>query len=161
MGFALETKRLTLRLRSREDAQQNIELLHEHADGTTLTLVDVEHRLEQQRVAAYDTGIGFLTIARKAEGDAIGYCGLLVGRASFDEPEIAYELLARFHGHGYASEAASAIVDAAFATGRSRLWSTVRPWNTASFRVLEKVGFRRDHTATDDKGELVYLVRDA
>jgi RimJ/RimL family protein N-acetyltransferase len=51
-------------------------------------------------------------------------------------------------------------VDAAAATGRHRLWATVRPWNAASLRVLEKIGFRRGHTTTDDQGDVVYLVRD-
>ena len=77
-----------------------------------------------------------------------------------DEPELAYELLRRFHGRGYATEAARALVDAAAATGRHRLWSTVRPWNVASLRVLEKLGFRIDHTMTNDHGEVIYLVRD-
>ena len=26
--------------------------------------------------------------------------------------------------------------------------------------VLEKIGFRKDHTTTDDHGDVVYLVRD-
>ncbi len=74
-----------------------------------------------------------------------GYCGLIVGRCTHDEPEIAYELLRRFHGHGYATEAARAVLEAAFATGRTRIWSTVGAWNTPpSLRVLEKIGFRRD-----------------
>jgi len=36
----------------------------------------------------------------------------------------------------------------------------VRPWNAASLRVLEKIGFRRDHITADDHGDVVYLVRD-
>jgi RimJ/RimL family protein N-acetyltransferase len=80
---------------------------------------------------------------------------------SFDEPELAYELLRRAHGHGYATEAARAVVEAAFATGRRRLWATVRAWNAPSFRVLDKLGFRRDHSITDEHGDLVYMVRDA
>lgn len=63
------------------------------------------------------------------------------------------------HGQGYATEAASAVLDAAIATGRKRLWSTVRPWNVPSFRVLDKLGFERDHVSTDDRGELVWLTR--
>jgi RimJ/RimL family protein N-acetyltransferase len=98
---------------------------------------------------------------RRVEGDVVGYCGLLVGRTTLDEPELAYELLRRFHGRGYATEAARAVLDAAFATGRRRLWATVRLWNAPSFRVLEKLGFRQDHSATDERGELVYLVRDS
>jgi len=161
MTFSLETERLFLRLRSRNDATWNLELLGEHEGGTTLTLDQAEQRLVEQEISARDSGIGFLTIHRKTEGDAIGYCGLLVGRCSFDEPEIAFELLCRFHGHGYATEAASMVLDAAHATGRRRLWSTVRSWNAPSFRVLERIGFTRDHSVFDDKGEIVYMVHDA
>lgn len=117
-------------------------------------------RLARFRDLTTELGIGALTICRRAEGDAIGYCALIVGRGSLDEPEIAFELLRRFHGHGYATEAAQALVAAAAATGRRRLWSTVGAWNTPSLRVLEKVGFRRDHSITDDRGDLVYLVCD-
>jgi RimJ/RimL family protein N-acetyltransferase len=51
------------------------------------------------------------------------------------------------------------VLDAAIATGRKRLWSTVRAWNAPSFRVLEKLGFERDHVSNDDRGELVWLTR--
>ena len=74
------------------------------------------------------------------------------------EPELAYELLPQAHGRGYATEASRAVLDAGFATGRQRIWSTVRPWNMPSLRVVEKLGFRRDHTTTDNGGELVWLV---
>lgn len=162
LAFELSTARLSLRLRERHDAAWNLELLAEHeGGGPRPTLAQVEQSLVDQNLRARQTGIGFLTIRRQAEGDAIGYCGLLIGRASFDEPELAYELLRRAHGHGYATEAASAVLQAAFATGRRRIWSTVRPWNAPSLRVLDKLGFRRDHLETDDRGEIIYLVRDA
>src|SRR5438067_8252519 len=107
MSFAIETERLRLRLRGPQDAVWNLELLGEHEGGTTLTLADAERRLAQQAVQAHASGIGLLAMQRRAEGDVIGYCGLLIGRGSFDEPELAYELLRRAHGHGYATEAAS------------------------------------------------------
>jgi RimJ/RimL family protein N-acetyltransferase len=159
MSFAIETERLVLRLRGPQDAAVNLELLGEREGGTTLTLAQAEARLAAQTVQAHESGIGFLAIERRVEGDVIGYCGLLVGRGTFDEPEIAYELLRRAHGQGYATEAARAVLDAAFATGRRRIWATVGAWNTPSFRVLEKIGFERHHSVTDDRGELVYLVR--
>ena len=93
----------------------------------------------------------------RADGAALGYCALIVGRASPAEPEIAYELLPGAHGQGYATEAAGAQVEAAFATGRGRLWSTVRSWNAPSLRVLDKLGFHHHHTTTDDDGELRWL----
>jgi RimJ/RimL family protein N-acetyltransferase len=51
------------------------------------------------------------------------------------------------------------VLDAAIATGRKRLWSTVGTWNTTSFRVLEKLGFERDRVSADDSGEFVWLTR--
>lgn len=89
-----------------------------------------------------------------------GYCGLITGRSTLEEPEIAYELLRSAHGNGYATEAASAVLAAAIATGRRRLWATVRTWNTPSFRVLAKLGFERRHSTWDDGGELVWNVRE-
>jgi RimJ/RimL family protein N-acetyltransferase len=161
MPSTLTTPRLRLRPREPSDAVWNIELVAEHDDGETRTLSEARSRLAAQQLEAAENGFGFLAIERQVEGDVIGYCGLLVGRASFDEPELAYELLRRFHGHGYATEAAAEVVAAAFATGRRRLWATVRTWNAPSFRVLAKLGFRRDHVDVDDRGEIVHLVLDA
>ena len=159
MSLAIETERLTLRLRDERDAAWYRELLVERGEDMP-TLEEATARLARFRDLTTGLGIGALAICRRAEGDVIGYCALVVGRCTLDEPEIAYELLRRFHGHGYATEAAQAVVAAAAATGRRRLWSTVRPWNRASLRVLEKIGFRRDHTVADDRGDIVYLVRD-
>ena len=159
MALAIETERLILRLRDERDAAWYRELLVERGEDMP-TLEDATARLRRFRDLTIERGIGALAICRRAEGDVIGYCALVVGRCSLDEPEIAFELLQRYHGRGYATEAAQALVDAAAATGRHRLWSTVRPSNAASLRVLEKIGFRRDHTMTDGRGEVVFLVQD-
>jgi RimJ/RimL family protein N-acetyltransferase len=159
MALSIETERLTLRIRDERDAEWYRELVGERGQDIP-TLEESRARLARFRDLTIETGIGALAICRRVESDTIGYCALIVGRGSLDEPEIAYELLQRFHGHGYATEAARALVAAASATGRRRLWSTVGAWNTPSLRVLEKIGFRRDHTITGDRGEIVYLVRD-
>ncbi len=161
MRFELDTDRLSLRLLVPDDAQWDHELRGERHGGTSMTVDDVRRRLAELNADAHRTGIGFLSVRRHEDGAVVGYCGLLVGRCTLDEPEIAYELLRRHHGRGYATEAARAVLDAAFATGRRRIRSTVRTWNTPSLRVLDKLGFRRDHTETDERGEIIYLVRDA
>jgi hypothetical protein len=51
------------------------------------------------------------------------------------------------------------VLDAAITTGRKRLRATVRSWNAASFRVLEKLGSERDRVSADDRGDLVWLTR--
>lgn len=158
MAYHLETERLILRPWAEADAAEFCDLLAERGKGTH-EVEDIRKSIAELLAATATTGIALLPIQRRDEGDFIGYCGLIIGRSTLEEPEIAYELFQSVHGQGYATEAARAVVDAAIATGRTRLWSTVGPWNTPSLRVLEKIGFERHHVATDDRGEHVWLTR--
>ncbi|RAJ85043.1 GNAT family N-acetyltransferase [Streptomyces sp. SID8367] len=91
---------------------------------------------------------GLLAVERKESRDVIGYCGLIdTGRGATGEPEIAFELLKRSQRRGYATEASLAVLEWARSSGYERLWATVWDWNTASRRVLAKIGF----TETDRK----------
>ncbi len=142
MPFALETERLTLQLWEESDAAGYRELIGERGDQAPVpTLDEAREQIRDARESAPARGIHLLTLRMRGEGEFLGYCGLVIGRSTIDEPEIAYELLRSAHGNGYATEAAAAVLDAARATGRTRLWATVRPWNIPSFRVLEKLGF--------------------
>ncbi|CAN5901261.1 GNAT family N-acetyltransferase [soil metagenome] len=155
MSFHLATERLILQPWDESDADE-LRALHAERGAGTPTIERTREIIARLLASAAETGIALLPIRRRAEGDFIGYCGLIVGRATADEPEIAYELFQRVHGNGYATEAALAVLDAASATGRQRLWSTVGSWNTPSLRVLDKLGFERHHVTTDDdRGELV------
>jgi len=160
MAMELETDRLTLRPWAVGDVEDYRALTSERRSGA-VSAETARERIVTQLAATERTGIALLAARRRVEGDFIGYCGLIVGRASVDEPEIAYELFRRVHGHGYATEAARAVVEAAIATGRKRLWSTVGSWNAPSLRVLEKLGFHRDHVdpGHDGRGEVVWLTR--
>jgi RimJ/RimL family protein N-acetyltransferase len=159
MAFELETERLVLRPWSVTDAEWYRQLLAER-DVPAPELDKVRDFLAGAQERAAATGIAALPVVRRQEGDPIGYCGLVVGRATLEEPEIAYELFRHVHGRGYATEAATAVLDAAAATGRHRLWATVRSGNTASFRVLEKLRFERRRSTWDDDGELVWNTRE-
>jgi RimJ/RimL family protein N-acetyltransferase len=159
MAFNLSTERLRLRPWAETDVDDYRALVTERGHGVP-NVATIQERIATQLAATAHTGIALLPICRRLEGDFIGYCGLILGRSSLDEPEIAYELSQRAHGRGYATEAARAVLDAAIATGRTRLWSTVASWNTPSLRVVEKLGFERDHVTTKDDGdELVWLTR--
>jgi [ribosomal protein S5]-alanine N-acetyltransferase len=107
------------------------------ADGHP-TVADLEDSIRTNQPSS----TGLLAIERKAAGDVIGYCGLVdSGRGSDGEPELAFELLRRVWRQGYATEASLAVLDWARSSGYERLWATVWDWNTASRRVLAKVGF--------------------
>ncbi|MEV8378078.1 GNAT family N-acetyltransferase [Kribbella sp. NPDC056861] len=165
----LTTERLRLRRWTPADAEEHRGLWLERdpralrridADGRP-TVEEMRDRLRDNPLAAAP-GLGLIPIERRDTGEFLGYCGLTIGEGSFDEPELAYELARRAHGHGYATEAARAIVEAAAATGRRRLWATVREWNTASFRVLEKLEFYRSGRVTEDpvRGDSVWMTRE-
>ncbi|MFE5795677.1 GNAT family N-acetyltransferase [Streptomyces sp. NPDC056503] len=159
MAFHLETERLFLRPWAESDADEFRALLDERGKET-FTVERARAGIVSLLAGTETTGFALLPIQRREEGDFIGYCGLIVGRASVDEPELAYELFRHAHGKGYATEAARAVLDAAVATGRKRLWSTVGAWNTPSLRVLEKLGFERDRVSVEEgAGEVVWLTR--
>lgn len=164
----LVTERLRLRRWLPSDVEEYRGLWLER-DPRAVRRIDAEGRPTVEEMRGWlrdnplmaDRGLGLLPIELRDTGEFIGYCGLTVGRGSFDEPEIAYELARRAHGRGYATEAARAVVEAAARTGRRRLWATVREWNAPSFRVLEKLGFHRSDRITEDaeRGNTIWMTR--
>ena len=103
------------------------------------TLAELEEAIRTNQPSA---SLGLLALERKNAGGVIGYCELInSGRASDGDPELAFELLRRFWGQGYATEASWAVLDWARSSGYRRLWATVWDWNTPSRRVLTKLGF--------------------
>ena len=164
----LETDRLILRPWRVAEAALQRELWFERdprvpphrridEDGNP-TVADFE---ESIRTAQTST-LGLLAAERKVTGDVIGYCGLIESdRGAAAEPELAFELLRRVWSHGYATEASLAVLDCARASGYERVWATVWDWNTASRRVLAKLGFTEtDRTEVDPvRGTTLFTMR--
>ncbi len=128
------------------------------ADGHP-TVADLEESIRTNQPSSSN---GLLAVERKAAGDVIGYCGLVdSGRGSDSEQELAFELLRRVWRQGYATEASSAVLDWARSSGYERVWATVWDWNTASRRVLAKLGFTEaDRTEVDPvRGATLFTVR--
>ena len=159
MSLRIETARLLLTPETMEDAAWFTELLNARGAGT-FTIEDARERIRSMTTTIESIGIGALVLRTRYDGEALGYAAIVIGRSSLDQPELAYELLPRAHGRGYATEAAGALLMAAFDTGRRRIWSTVGSWNAPSLRVLEKLGFRRDRCTMDVNGEVVWMVCD-
>lgn len=147
-GLPLSTARLLLRPLRGSDAAVLHELWTERdprvpphrqldEEGRP-TVADLEQSLRSSRSPTVE----LLAVQLGATGEVIGYCGLVdSGRPVPGEPELAFELLRRHWGRGYATEAALAVIDRARAHGHERLWATVWDWNTASRGVLRKLGF--------------------
>ena len=148
----IETDRLDLHelsADSADDAAFILRLLNEPSfirnigDRGVRSLDDAAAYLRKGPVASYrNHGFGLYRMDAKASGEPIGMCGLLK-RDTLDDADLGYALLPEFCGHGYAVEAATAVLAHARATlGLGRILAITDPANQASMRLLEKLGFR-------------------
>ncbi len=143
----IETPRLRLRPFSLEDLVDFTALAGDPAFQAwslfgPLNAQQARHKLEAL-IALYETqGFSKWAITTKQDPRSIGYCGLgleeIEGRSL---PEFGYRLAPAFRGQGLATEAArAAIADAFDRLGLSEIHAFAEPGNTASLRVLEKLG---------------------
>lgn len=86
-------------------------------------------------------GWGVWFIRLKKTGELIGDAGFKGNPDAGGAVDLGYGLLAEHRGRGYATEAARALVDWAFAHGAQRITAETLPTNRASIRVLKKLGF--------------------
>jgi len=86
----------------------------------------------------------------KSTNQLIGNCGIRMQSVDAHEADIGYELSPDHWGHGYATEAASAIVAFGFTELRvHRIWSWCVADNAGSARVLQKLGMRLEGRLRD------------
>ena len=84
-------------------------------------------------------------VVHKFEQHLIGWCSISIRYDELQQGELAYALNPRFWGKGYATEAAHRGLDYGFSELKlHRIFATCRPENVGSWRVLEKVGLRRE-----------------
>jgi len=153
----LATERLILTREELADAAWLADLFTARGGGT-VTEAEARSRVVAMHELTRAHGIGAYVLRPRSGGAPAGYTAIIVGRGTVEEPEIAYEILPDAQGRGYATEAARVVLAAAVATGRRRVWATIRPWNVASLRVLDKLGgFHRVRTTSDDQGHLLWF----
>lgn len=102
---------------------------------------------------------GFALLRVSLAGVPIGLCGLL-RREHLDAPDLGFAFLPAYAGQGYAQEAAQAVLHWARQLGHDRVLAITLPDNSASIRLLERVGMQRvGLLPVDHKGdELLLLV---
>lgn len=108
------------------------------------------------------TELGNLAVYAGNPGLYIGWCGITVSRF-LDHAELGYRYCRDAWGRGYATEAAAAVLAESFRkTDIEQVAAVVHPRNTASLRVLEKLGFTLSHTrfSRPAGGELPVFVLD-
>jgi ribosomal-protein-alanine N-acetyltransferase len=83
-------------------------------------------------------------------GRLIGSASLAVVSAEHRRGELGYVIHPDWWGRGIATEAAELLLQLGFQTlGLHRIEATTRPDNTASWRLMEKIGMRREGLMRD------------
>lgn len=148
MQFILETRRLRLRELVVDDldfvatmlGNPDVSRYYERI----FTRRDAEAWLRRQVDRYQRDGHGLWLTVDRATGTPIGQVGLLIQQLEgVREPEVGWLLHRPFWGHGFATEAAAAVRDAAFSRWRhAHVVSLIRPVNLPSVRVAERIGMR-------------------
>ena len=167
--LVVETGRLALRRMATGDAAFILRLLNEPSflhfigDKGVRTLDDARKYIETGPVDSYRRlGFGLYLVVLQESGASIGMCGLLK-RESLEDVDVGFAFLPEFWSRGYALEAASAVVaHGRDALGLSRILAVTTSDNTASIRLLEKLGlaFSRMVRLSEDEAELELFAAD-
>ncbi len=105
-------------------------------------------------------GFGPWAVEERASGELVGRIGPYYP-AGWPGLELIWTIRRQSWGHGYATEGARAALAYVFKQmGRDRVISLIRPQNTASIRVAEKLGQRlQDRIEFYGEEALVYGIR--
>lgn len=161
--ITVETERLVLRQLTGEDAAFILQLVNDPSwlryigDRGIRTLEAARDYIRNGPMASHaKNGFGLDLLVRKTDRMPVGICGLLK-RDTLADVDIGFALLPQFGGQGYAREAAAAVLrQGREVLGWKRIVAITDPSNTASIRLLEKLGFKFERLIrlAPDKPEL-------
>jgi len=153
--FSLETERLRLRPVAPGDVEELVRL---HDDPEVAKYMGVrdrgwyEWRIEASLEEWAERGHGFVVVLDGESGRFLGRTGLKFW-TEFGETELGWVLRPEARGHGYATEAARAVLDWGFENlDVPYVTAMIRPANDASVAVAERLGMepgRRDELNGD------------
>lgn len=161
----IETERLILRFNEDGDLDETF-AFQGRDDATrwvtfdTRTRDEVREVLERRkawRTIEKDDDALIFAVIERASGRLIGEMYFFAKNLASKQAEIGYIFHPDFHGKGYATEASRAVLEIAFEVfGMHRVVAECDVRNPASYRVMEKLGMRREAHFIEDmwfKGE--------
>lgn len=119
--------------------------------GATKDEEDAKEYVEKAERLYREKRMGFFVCELKTTGEFVGICGLLLQEnvEGKDEIEVGYLFVRKHWGNGYATEAAKGCMEYGFETlGEKRIISLIDPRNTASIRVAERNGLKKEKMTT-------------
>lgn len=152
-AFPIETERLRLRPFTRGDL--DAVYAYRQLDEVARYLFD-EPLSREACTEAVQTRIGetafvaegdriFLAVERRADHALVGEVSLILRSEANRQAEIGYIFHPQYHRQGYATEAARVLLEMGFkGAGMHRMFARCAARNTASYRVMERLGMLRE-----------------
>ncbi len=138
----LETERLILRRFREED----LEALHDCLSDPEVVKFEPYRPMTLEETAQSlswrISTEAMIALERKEDGCMIG--NLYLGKQEYGTWELGFLLNRACWGQGYAPEACRALLAKAFAEGAHRIVAECDPENSASWHLLERLGFQRE-----------------
>jgi RimJ/RimL family protein N-acetyltransferase len=154
---SLDTERLVLRPLKRDDVDA-LSTLHAEPSfwhyplGRGQTRAETEEFVDRVLESYASVGFGIQAVVERQSGALTGWAGLSIPNflpEILPAVEVGWRLGSAWRGQGYATEAGAAWVRWGFETRElDRLVSIFEPANTASGRVMAKLGFDLDRITT-------------
>ena len=156
--FRIETERLILRPRREGDREANWLWMQDDEVMRYLPRqprAEADERFDKQVALQAAQDHCFWVVERKADGKAIGFCGIVPPRPPLHEYEIGWRLIREAWGLGLATEAARATLAWAWENlAINTIVAITVPANTASWRVMERIGMTRNPADDFDHPDL-------
>jgi ribosomal-protein-alanine N-acetyltransferase len=143
----IETERLTLSLPREDCAEQVAALMTPDVSRwlaswpSAVSASEVRERIGAARAARAAGTEAIWLVQVRGSGDVAGWIRVVRESVTWDRGELGYWIGQPFHGQGYATEAARAVLTAVFDGWRlSTVESGAQVDNDASFGVMRKLG---------------------
>jgi RimJ/RimL family protein N-acetyltransferase len=148
--ISFETERLQLRYYTAADAPFIYKLMNSEGwlnyigDRDIKSIADAKVYIEEKYLPSYElNGYGAYIIILQETGIAIGSCGLYQ-RENLEHPDLGFAFLTEYLGKGYGFEASQGVMHhAREVLGISTFFGITMPENTASIKLLEKLGLKK------------------
>ena len=138
----IETEELIIRNFTLEDKDDLCEYMLQRVDAEFECYPDFTASKAQHEIEYRTSSDEFFAIELKSEHKVIG--NIYLGRRDFNTKELGYVLNENYHGKGYGSVAAKAVIEYAFKQGVHRIYAECCPLNIASWKLMEKIGLQKE-----------------
>ncbi len=138
----LLTKRLLLRALSGEDLTDFHEMMSDPDVVRFEPCSPMTLRESERELKARAGNPEFVGMIDRESGKLIG--NVYLGRRDYDTLELGFLLGSRYWGKGFAREACETLIRESFSHGVHRIFAECDPENTASWQLLERLGFVRE-----------------